>query len=148
MKKLVKIISVLLIVVLSLSAVACSTYGKLEKAFTDAGYVVVENESAENIEKDNEEKGITAHYLEKKETISTLGVIILEFKATEDMIEYYNENEIVRDALEAILTDDDTQDLYQALVNAGFANGNCLVYPATLSAILAINSVTDIVKNA
>lgn len=146
MKKLVKIISVLLIVVLSLSAVACSSYGKLEKAFTDAGYVVVENESAENME--NEEKGITAHYLEKKETISTLGVIILEFKATDDMVEFYNENEIVRDALEAILTDEDTQDLYQALVDAGIANGNCLVYPATLSAILAINTVTDIVKNA
>ncbi len=146
MKKLVKIISVLLIVVLSLSAVACSTYGKLEKAFTDAGYVVVENQETENME--NEEKGITAHYLEKKETISTLGVIILEFKATDDMVEYYNENEIVIDALEAILTDDDTQDLYQALVDAGFANGNCLVYPATLSAILAIGSITDIVKNA
>ena len=146
MKKLVKIISVLLIVVLSLSAVACSTYGKLERAFTNAGYVVVENKEAEDME--NDEKGITAHYLEKKETISTLGVIILEFKATDDMIEYYNENEIIRDALEAILTDEDTQDLYQALVDAGFANGNCLVYPATLSAIVAINSVTEIVKNA
>ncbi|MBQ7340377.1 MAG: hypothetical protein IJW43_05955 [Clostridia bacterium] len=146
MKKLVKIITVLLIVVLSLSAVACSTYGKLEKAFTDAGYEVVENQEAENME--DEEKGITAHYLEKKETLSTIGVIILEFKATDDMIEYYNENEIVRDALEAILTDEDTQDLYQALVDAGIANGNCLVYPATLSAVLAINSVTDIVKNA
>ena len=146
MKKLVKIISVLLIVVLSLSAVACSTYGKLERAFTNAGYVVVENKEAEDME--NDEKGITAHYLEKKETISTLGVIILEFKATDDMIEYYNENEIIRDALEAILTDEDTQDLYQALVDVGIANGNCLVYPATLSAIVAIKSVTDIVKNA
>lgn len=34
--------------------------------------------------------------------------------------------------------------MYNALVNAGYANGNCLVVPAS---ILYINEITNIVKS-
>ena len=44
MKKLTKLLSLLLVFALALGIVACSSYGKVEKALKDLGYSVVENE--------------------------------------------------------------------------------------------------------
>lgn len=148
MKKFSKILAVLLTICLTLTLAACSSYGKVEKAFKDAGYSVTESALIQQYEKAGEEYGVKAHYLEKQETLAKLGVIILEFKATDDMIEYYNNNEMIRDVISAITSSEDAQEFYNTLVEVGFANGNCLVFPANTAATLAINSILQITKNA
>ena len=149
MKLLTKIVSLILIVAISLTAIACSSYGKVERAFINEGYEVVKlSDKAKEYDDEAKEYGVSTHYLEKKETLSTLGVVILEFNSTDDMKEYYDDNEIVREVLETITSSEDAKEFYDSLVDAGFANGNCLVLPATISAVLAIKSITKIVKNA
>ena len=149
MKLLTKIVSLILIVAISTTAIACSSYGKVERAFINEGYEVVKlSDKAKEYDDEAKEYGVSTHYLEKKETLSTLGVVILEFNSTDDMKEYYDDNEIVREVLETITSNEDAKEFYDSLVDAGFANGNCLVLPATISAVLAIKSITKIVKNA
>ena len=148
MKKFSKILAVLLTVCLTITLAACSSYGKIEKAFKNAGYSVVESDKTESWETSGEEYGVTAHYLEKKETISTFGVIILEFKATDDMLEFYENNEMVRDLLAGISQNEDAKEFYNGLVEVGFANGNCMVFPASVSSLIGLQSILNIVKNA
>lgn len=148
MKKFSKILAVLLTVCLTITLAACSSYGKIEKAFKNAGYSVVESDKTESWETSGEEYGVTAHYLEKKETLSTFGVIILEFKATDDMLEFYENNEMVRDLLTGISQNEDAKDFYNGLVETGFANGNCMVFPASVSSLVALPKILEIVKNA
>ena len=148
MKKFSKILAVLLTVCLTITLAACSSYGKIEKAFKNAGYSVVESDKTQQWETSAEEYGVTAHYLEKKETITTLGVIILEFKATDDMLEFYENNEMVRDLLSGISQNEDAKDFYNGLVEVGFANGNCMIFPASVSSLIGLQSILEIVKNA
>ena len=74
MKKFSKILVALLTICLTLTLASCSSYGKVEKAFKDAGYSVVESDKTASWEESGKDYGVKAHYLEKKETITTLSV--------------------------------------------------------------------------
>ena len=89
MKKLMKIATLLcLVLALALSAAACSSaYQKIEKALTDIGYSVVESDDKADDMKEESEVAVTVHILSNKQKLNA--VIVFEFKATDDMIEFY-----------------------------------------------------------
>ncbi len=154
MKKLSKICAIALLIVMSLSLVACvNTYPKVKKAFEDAGYT--QSETVEAVTKDllaateNEGKDIavTMHVFLKGGLVTGNKAIILEFKATDDMIDYYKNNEIVRDAVSAVINDEDAKSFYNSLVEAGYANGNCMLVPVGITGE-ALTEMTTIMKNA
>ena len=159
MKKMTKLLAALLVVVSMLSLVACSSkYGALKNAFVKEGYSESEEVESWNEKIKNEIKGEDGEMVSKvhvfyKKTTSdtTIGdllsknvVLILEFKATEDMLEFYKESNTAQGAVKDIKESEDAKAFYQALVDAGYANGNCLV----LAIGLDTASVREIVKKA
>lgn len=150
MKKLSKICAIALTLVMALSLVACAnTYPAIKKAFEAEGYT--QSEMVEGLTSDfkaitnNEGKeiAVTAHSLVKGLKVA----FILEFKATDDMIDYYKNNEIVRDAVAAVANDEDAKTFYNALVEKGYANGNCMLVPVGITGE-ALTEMTTIMKNA
>lgn len=126
---------------------ACSKYNALLKAFEKEGYTEIteygDNDS-KNAKKDIEEKDSAAkvHLLQAENKITH--VIIVEFKSTEKMVEYYKDSETVKGFVKDVQNNEDVQAMYDALVDAGYANGNCLVIPVS---VLKINEITNIVKS-
>jgi hypothetical protein len=147
MKKLVQLTSLLLILLLTLTAMGCSSYGKLEKAFLDNGYEIITEleEEAEDIkaELEKEELEVTVHGLTKKDGFKSDIVLILEFKATDDLVQACKENNTLNGLVKDVQEDEDVQAFYDKLVEKGYAKGNCLV--------VSFNPLSDastIVKNA
>ena len=105
MKRLTQIGALVLTVLLSLSMVACAnTYPKIKKAFEKEGYK--QSETMEGVtkdfksytNKDGKEVALTGHVLTKL----TSTAVILEFKATDEMIQFYNANKAARDAVKDV----------------------------------------------
>ena len=147
MKKVSKILTAVLCVCLSIVALtACSKYNALLKAFEKEGYseVTAYEGDSEKTKKDVEEKDSAAklHLLQSEDKLTH--VLIVEFKSTEKMVEYYNDSETVKGFVKDVKNNEDVQTMYNALVDAGYANGNCLVIPIS---VLRINEITNIVKS-
>lgn len=144
MKKLSMIVSVLLVAVLALGMVGCSTYGSVKKAFEDAGYK--QSETLEGVAKDltsaaeKDELGATVHGMISGYKI----VLIVEFKATEDMKEYYENSNTLQGIFADLSASEDAKTFYESLEKTGCVKGNCLVIPITAK----ISDVQDIMKNA
>ena len=124
-----------------------SKYPAIEKAFVDAGYennttfTGVMNTIKEELAK--EEYAVELHMLTKKSNGLT-SAIVIEFKSTKELVEYYESSATVQGLIKDVSENEDVNKMYNALVNAGYANGNCLVVPAS---ILYINEITSIVKS-
>ena len=150
MKKLTKIVSLALVLVMAVMMLAScggSKYPAIEKAFVDAGYennttfTGVMNTIKEELAK--EEYAVELHMLTKKANGLT-SAIVIEFKSTKELVEYYESSATVQGLIKDVSENEDVNKMYNALVNAGYANGNCLVVPAS---ILYINEITNIVKS-
>ena len=150
MKKLAKIVSLALVLVMAVMMLAScggSKYPAIEKAFVDAGYennttfTGVMNTIKEELAK--EEYAVELHMLTKKSNGLT-SAIVIEFKSTKELVEYYESSATVQGLIKDVSENEDVNKMYNALVNAGYANGNCLVVPAS---ILYINEITNIVKS-
>ena len=150
MKKLTKIVSlalVLIMAVMMLASCGGSKYPAIEKAFVDAGYennttfTGVMNTIKEELAKD--EYAVELHMLTKKSNGLT-SAIVIEFKSTKELVEYYESSATAQGLVKDISENEDVKKMYNALVDAGYANGNCLVLPASL---LYINEITNIVKS-
>lgn len=150
MKKLTKIVSLALVLVMAVMMLAScggSKYPAIEKAFVDAGYennttfTGVMNTIKEELAK--EEYAVELHMLTKKSNGLT-SAIVIEFKSTKELVEYYESSATVQGLIKDVSENEDVNKMYNALVNAGYANGNCLVVPAS---ILYINEITSIVKS-
>ncbi len=149
MKNAVRVLSLVLVLVMAATMfVSCSNkYSKLQKAFEDKGYE--ENTALEDtsnkikaeLEKDN--LAVELHLLTKKSN-GLSSVLIVEFKSTDDMIKAYNDSETIKGLVKDISSNEDAQKVYDALKNAGYANGNCLCIPLSL---LYVNEITNIVKS-
>lgn len=148
MKRFSKLIAMLLVVVSALSLAACSSkYGALKKAFEKEGYT--ESEQVETwtetitkeLKGEDGEMVTNVHVLTKDLTI----VLVLEFKATDDMLEFYKESNTFQGAVKDLKENEDAKAFYNSLVEAGYANGNCLVFTTNP---MKINEVTNIVKGA
>lgn len=149
MKKLSKLCALALLVVMAISLVACgTTYPAIKTAFENAGYE--QSDTLEGLYKDylkytdkeGKDVALQAHAFKKTGEGTAL---ILEFKATDDMIQYYKDNKLVRDAVKDVTENDDAKAFYNMLVEKGYANGNCMLVP-----ILPVNvtKMTEIMKNA
>lgn len=148
MKRFSKLIAMLLVIVSALSLAACSSkYGALKKAFEKEGYT--ESEKVETwsetikgeLKGEDGEMVTNIHVLTKDLTI----VLVLEFKATDDMLEFYKESNTFQGVVKDLNKNEDAKAFYNSLVEAGYANGNCLVFTPNPS---KINEVTNIVKGA
>lgn len=150
MKKLCAIAALCLAAVLSLVLVGCgSSYGALKKAFEEAGYTESETlESfAETIKEEAEKDSlaVTVHGMSKVDGYQSNFVVIIEFNSTEDMKKLYDESNTIQGFVKDIEENENAEKFKDALEEAGFAKGNCLVLSWNA---LAMNEVTNIVKNA
>lgn len=144
MKKLLKTLTLtLLTVAICISAIACSSYGKLEKAIKNLGYEKVELTDDAEKEAEDAEEAVKIHVF--KEPLSM--VWIIEFNATEDMKSFIEESPTAKMWLTDIKEDGTAKEYYDKLVEAGYANGNCLVIPLCISSSVRAQ-VKDAVKNA
>lgn len=151
MKKLAKILTLALVVVLSLTMVACSSYKKVEKALVNIGYAVIESDDTANNVKEESDVAITMHVLSNKDSLKATEiyklnvVMILEFKATDDMIEYYKDSDTMQGFIKDVKDDGTAKEFYDSLVEKGLANGNCLVISTNP---IAAEAVMEAVKGA
>ncbi len=132
-----------------LTITACgskSSYPALEKAFTAKDFTVVEELSAitDGIKKELEEDDfvIEPHLLVKDSILKPATAFIIEFKATDDLKEAFAESETLQGFAKDVQKNEDAKALYNSLVEAGYAKGNCLILP-----IIGSEEVTQIVKD-
>lgn len=147
MKKVSKVLAAVLCVCLSIiTLTACSKYDALLKAFEEEGYkentefTTVIDGIKEELEK--EEYAVELHYLDKGNL--TGGALIIEFKSTKELQEAYKDSNTLQGFVQDVKENEDIKDVYNALVDAGYAKGNCLILP--LSAVNYIE-ITKIVKS-
>lgn len=142
-KLLMTITSIALLLTLSLSLVACSSYGKIEKALEEIGYTKVESsQEAEDIEKESEVP-VTMHVFSNTAKFDM--VIVMEFKSTDEMKEYYEDSDTLQGLVKDIKEDGSAKEFYDSLVEKGYANKNCLVISVNP---LVADAVKTAVKNA
>ena len=154
MKKIIMALSsIAIILVLSLSLIACSSYGKIEKALEKIGYAKIESsQEAEDMEKESD-VAVKMHVFSNQDSLGLTEalkinvVIVMEFKSTDEMKEYYEDSDTLQGIVEDVKEDGSAKEFYDSLVEKGYANGNCLVISITLSSASA-NAVKDAVKNA
>lgn len=138
----------LLIVVSAISLAACSSkYGALKSAFEKEGYTESEQVETWSETIKNELKGEDGEMVTNIHVLTkgiTDVVLVLEFKATDDMLEFYKESNTFQGAVKDITENEDAKAFYNTLVDAGYANGNCLVFSINWA---NKNEVTNIVKS-
>lgn len=148
MKKFSKLLAMLLIVVSAISLAACSSkYGALKSAFEKEGYTESEQVETWSETIKNELKGEDGEMVTNIHVLTkgiTDVVLVLEFKATDDMLEFYKESNTFQGAVKDITENEDAKAFYNTLVDAGYANGNCLVFSINWA---NKNEVTNIVKS-
>lgn len=149
MKKLTKILSVVMVLVMAtmLLASCSSKYSALKSAFEAKGFeenttfTGVSNKIKEELGK--EEYAVELHLLTDKSNGLT-SALIIEFKSTKELVEAYEDCATLQGLVKDISESEDTQKVYDAMVNAGYAKGNCLIVPLS---ILYASDITDIVKS-
>ena len=144
MNKLTKLFTVLLLVCLSISMVACSSYGKVKKALTDIGYEVVEGEDADKQSEQYKDETVTNIHVFKKGNLTY--TIVIEFKATEDLINYYKESSSLQGIVKDLEESEDVNKMFEALENAGIACDNCLIIPSLLDLVDTTNAIKNLNK--
>ncbi len=135
--------------VFTLASCGGSAYTKLEKAFVKEGYEVDEELGTiiEGIkaELEKNELEITVHRLEKDGILIDTSVVIIEFKSTKELAETYKNSDTLKGLASDIKNNEDVNKLYDSMVEAGIAKGNCLILPLS---IVHFDEITEIVKGA
>ena len=145
MKKFTKLLSLLLVFALALSVVACSSYGKVEKALEDIGYTVVENSDKEEQYKDDENV-TNVHVFEKGTLLGKEYVIVLEFKSTEKLVEYFNESDTLKGLVSDLSKNEDVKAIHAKLEESGLACDNCLVFSLSLDFVDVMEKIAELNK--
>lgn len=155
MKKLFKLGTLLLVFTLLFNLVACSSFGKISKALEDVGYAQIQNEeeSSDVANDAKEDESVTKVYVfTNAESLSLLEaakitlVTVIEFNATEDLVEYFKENNTLQGIVEDIKEDGTAEEIYNELKDAGLACGNCLIAPIGLDAKNVLNAIKELNK--
>ena len=155
MKKLFKLTSLLLLVTMLFNLVACSSFGKISKALEDVGYAQIQNEeeSSDVANDAKEDESVTKVYVfTNAESLSLLEaakitlVTVIEFNATEDLVEYFKDNNTLQGIVEDIKEDGTAEEIYNELKDAGLACGNCLIAPLGLDAKNVLNAIKELNK--
>ena len=126
MKKLKRALLIVLAVIAIFTLVSCSSFGKIKKEFTSAGYEYVdvdENTYAKTIAASYEESEVscTVHLFRTDSLIGTdVYAVVLEFKSNKEAAEALSEN----NTLTGFIKDLQSSDL---------VNGNCVLIPLSLT---------------
>ena len=136
MKKLLKLSTLLLVIAMLFNLVACSSFGKIQKALEDAGYAIIENkDNAVTQEAENDERVANLHVFTNAQSLSALEllkitiVVVIEFKATQDLVEYFKDSATLQGIVADVKEDGTVDEIYAELKNAGLACENCIVAP-------------------
>ena len=121
MKTFTKIVALALLVVMTLTLVACSSYGASLKNFEKEGWVELkdeENNTANTIvaELEDGDLSCTVHFLQKEAGIIDKSLIILEFASDEALTEAISESGTLKGMIQ------DAQ-------NSKYVRGNCILLP-------------------
>ena len=147
MKKISKLLALVLVIALALSAASCSTFGKVNKALEGLGYTEMQGEDAEKQAKDYEDETVSEVHVFSKGGLLGGVVIVFEFKATDDLVEYYKSSETLQGVAKDVSSNEDVKATYNALCDAGVACGNCLVLPLTITELSnVLNAIKDLNK--
>ena len=128
MKKLLKLSTLLLTLVLLFNFAACSSFGKVKKALKDIGYEVVGTEESD-LAKDakNDERVANVHVLYNNKTLTV--VVVFEFRATDELVDYFKDNDTLKGLVKDIKEDGTVDEIYAALKETGLVYKNCIVAP-------------------
>ncbi len=126
MKKALQIFVTILALSILFTMTACSNYGKIQKAYEEAGWTVIEqsDEEKEEYTEGAEEEGIKiiSHFFKSDDLIPATAYI-LEFDCSKDeMVAYINDNAV----LLAIVGNPEESDK---------VNGNCVYIPSLSDAV-------------
>ncbi len=149
MKKLFKITTLLLLVTMAFNLIACSSFGRVQKALEDEGYALIQNEESDaSTQAKDDERVAKVYVFTNKNSLSALElyklttVTVIEFKSTKKLVEYYKENNTLQGIVADIEEDGTAEEVYIQLKKAGLACGNCIIVPIGLDA----NDVLDEMK--
>ena len=145
MKKFTKLLSVLLVLALALSVVACSSYGKVEKAIKDLGFTAVQNEQLEK-QYEDKERVTNVHVLEKASLLGKDYVVVLEFKSTEKLVEFFNESETLKGFAKDLSSNEDVKAMHAALEEYGLVCDNCIVIPTLTNFAFVMPAIAELNK--
>ena len=148
MKKITKILSLLLIFVLALGLVGCSSFGKIERELKDDGYTLL-TEKLDGQKAYEEVDGVAKVYtFTKTETVAilpvTCTVYVIEFKTTEKMIEFFNESETLKGFVKDLSKNDTVKEMHAKLEKAGLACDNCLIIALGIDADDVYEEIADL----
>ncbi len=153
MKKLLRTTTLLIVLTMLLNLVACSSLGKVQKALEDKGYAIVENEENDASKEAKDDERVTNfHVFTNKDSLSLADaykltlVVVTEFKATDDLIDYYKDSETMQGIIADIKEDGTAEQIYNDLKEAGLACGNCLITPIGLDAENVLNAIKELNK--
>ena len=143
MKKLLKLSTLLLSLVLLFNFAACSSYGKVEKALKDIGYEVVDTEE-NDLSKDakNDERVANVHVLSNNTKLTV--VIVIEFRATDELVDYFKESNTLKGLVKDIKEDGTVDEIYNALKTAGLVHKNCIVAPIGFDAENVLKTIKEL----
>ena len=127
MKRGIRLTALLALILGVFCLCACGEYMSVEKALTDNGYELVES-VPESAKIESESKvAVTSHsfYNLEKKTY----VLCYEFINHEKMKEFITDGDIAKSMVKGIDLTKSESEVYESLVQKGYANGNCLVLP-------------------
>lgn len=121
MKTFTKIVALALLVVMTLTLVACSSYGAILKNFEKDGWVELKDEENKTVntivaELENGNLSCTVHFLQKEAGLIDKSLIILEFASDEALTEAIGESGTLKGMIQ------DAQ-------NSKYVRGNCILLP-------------------
>ena len=147
MKKLTKLLSLILVFALALSVVACSSFGKVEKVLKEDGYILLVDKLDAQKQYEKVDGVTKVHTFTKSETIAGLPVpyltYVIEFKSTDKMIKYFNENETLKGLIKDLSKNDDVKAIHAKLEKAGVACDNCLIITTDKDVYEEISDLND-----
>lgn len=147
MKKFAKL-TALLVALLAMTFVltACgSSFKKVQNALEGIGYEKIESTAQADKYTSETDLAVDATCFKKIDGINTNFVVVLEFKATDDMKEFYADSDAFRGLVKDIKDDGTAEEFHSELEKAGLAKGNCLVFSINP---LEFSAVTTAIKNA
>ena len=133
---------------MALTLVGCSYFNEVKSSLENAGYAIVQNESNDIAqEAEEDEKVVNVHIFSNGQSLSALEaykmttVVVIEFKATKELVEYYKESDTLQGAVTDIKEDGTAEEIYNQLKSAGFAHRNCIIVPIGLDSVTVLNII-------
>ena len=151
MKKLLKLSTLLLTLVLLFNFAACSSFGKVEKALKGAGYAKIEIEENDVYNEAKDDERVTnVHLFSNKDSLSGIElakltiVVVIEFRATDELVDYFKESDTLKGLVKDIKEDGTADEIYNALKTAGLVHENCIVAPLGLDVINVLKVISEL----